>query len=144
MLPGMADRELVGMLRNVSLFKDLSARDLDRLAGNLSERTFEPGHEIAVEGHEGVGFFVIESGEATVSVGGKEISKLGPGDHFGEFALIDRGRRTATVTATSELRCHGMTAWNFRPFVESHAEVAWPLLQTLVARLRDAEARASG
>lgn len=59
------------------------------------------------------------------------------------MALIDRGLRSATVRATSELSCRGMTAWEFRPLVEENPEIAWSLLETLVARLRQAEARAS-
>jgi CRP-like cAMP-binding protein len=137
----MADKELVSTLRTVPLFAGLSDRDLKRLANSLTERTFPAGHEITVEGKEGVGFFVIESGEVSVSRGGEHIRKLGPGDYFGEMAVIDQGPRSASVIADSEVRCRGMTAWSFRPFVESHGEVAWPLLEALVERLRAAEVR---
>lgn len=135
----MADKELVNRLRGVSLFAKLSDKDLKRLAKNLNERTFQPGHEITAEGDEGVGFFLIDSGEVSVSRGGEHVRKLGPGDYFGEMALIDQRPRSATVTADTEVRCHGMTAWSFRPFVEGHGEVAWPLLEALVSRLRQAE-----
>jgi CRP/FNR family transcriptional regulator len=137
----MADKELVSTLRTVPLFSGLSDRDLKRLANSLSERNFPAGHEIAIEGKEGVGFFVIESGEVSVSRGGEHIRKLGPGDYFGEMAVIDQGPRSASVVADSEVHCRGMTAWSFRPFVESHGEVAWPLLEALVKRLREAEVR---
>jgi CRP/FNR family cyclic AMP-dependent transcriptional regulator len=137
----MADKDLVSTLRTVPLFSGLSDKDVKRLANSLSERTFPAGHEIAVEGKEGVGFFVIESGEVSVSRGGEHIRKLGPGDYFGEMAVIDQGPRSASVVAESEVRCRGMTAWSFRPFVESHGEVAWPLLEALVKRLREAEVR---
>ena len=137
----MADKDLVSTLQAVPLFSGLSDRDLKRLAKSLSERTFPAGHEITVEGKEGVGFFVIESGEVSVSRGGEHIRKLGPGDYFGEMAVIDQGPRSASVVAESEVRCRGMTAWSFRPFLESHGEVAWPLLEALVKRLRAAEVR---
>ena len=137
----MADKELVSTLKRVPLFAGLSDRDLKRLANTLSERSFPAGHEIAVEGKEGVGFFVIESGEVSVSRGGAHVRKLGPGDYFGEMAVIDQGPRSASVTADSDVKCRGMTAWSFRPFVESHGEVAWPLLEALVKRLREAEVR---
>ena len=71
------------------------------------------------EGSGGAAFYVIESGEATVFVAGKEYSTLGPGDYFGEIALIDEGARLATITATSELVCYGLTFWDFRPLVEA-------------------------
>src|SRR5919112_3404981 len=139
----MADKDLVSRLRRVPLFAKLTDRDLKRLSNNLSERTFPPGHEITAEGSEGVGFFLIESGEVSVVRGGQHVRKLGPGDYFGEMALIDARPRSATVVAETEVRCQGMTAWSFRPFVEGHGEVAWPLMEALVARLRDAESRPS-
>ena len=96
---------------------------------------------MAGEGKTGAGFFVIESGEATVSVRGDERGKLGPGDHFGEIALIDDGARSATITADSDLHCFGLTSWEFRPLVESNASIAWKLLETLAKRLRAAQQR---
>src|SRR6266702_7826580 len=89
----------------------------------------------------GVGFFVIEHGNATVSLKGEILRTLGPGDHIGEIALIDEGPRSATVTATTDLGCRGMAAWEFRSFVQEHPEVAWELLPVLAARFREAEAR---
>ena len=138
----MADKDLVNRLRQVSLFTKLSDRDLKRLANGLTERTFPAGQEIAAEGREGLGFFLIESGEVSITRRGDHVTKLGPGDYFGEMALIDQGPRSATVVADTEVRCHGMTAWAFRPFVEEHGEVAWPLMEALVTRLRQAESGA--
>ena len=128
-------------LKTVPLFKDLSSRDLKQLAGAMNERTYAPGREITTEGESGLGFFVVADGTATVTVDGTTRRQLGPGDHFGEMALIDGGRRSAQVTAETELTCYGMTAWNFRPFLKDHPDLVWALLQTLVARLREAEAR---
>jgi len=84
-------------------------------------------------------FFVIESGEASVSVRGKQVRTLGRGDYFGEVALIDEGARSATVTASTDVVCHGLTFWEFRPLVQTNATIAWNLLQTLAKRLRSAE-----
>ena len=89
------------------LFSGLGEKERERLAGSFTERTFPAGHEIAVQGKEGVGFFVIESGEVSVSRGGEEIRKLGPGDYFGEMALIDQGPRSATVVAETECAAAG-------------------------------------
>lgn len=138
----MAD--VVEAIRRVPLFEGLPRKELERVAGNLAERTFPQGETITVEGEGGVGFFVIEEGAATVSVGGEEVRTLGPGDYFGDIALIDKGPRSATIVATTELRCHGMTAWQFRPLVQTHPEIAWPLLEALAGKLREAEARAGG
>jgi len=127
------------LLQRVPLFADFDRGDLQRLARSFKERTFAAGTTVADEGHAGAGFFVIESGEATVSVRGTERGKLGPGDYFGEIALIDDGARSATVTADSELRCYGLTSWEFRPLVEGNASMAWKLLETMAKRLRAAQ-----
>jgi CRP/FNR family cyclic AMP-dependent transcriptional regulator len=129
-------------LGRVPLFAGIKPKELRRLADRMSERTFPEGHTITAEGRGGVGFFVIEGGNASVSIRGAIVRTLGPGDYFGEIALIDNGPRSATIVATTDLRCRGMTAWEFRPFVQEHPEVAWPLLETLVARLRESEQRA--
>jgi CRP-like cAMP-binding protein len=126
-------------LGRVSLFSGVKPRDLKRLGRRMQERNFSEGETITVEGERGLGFFVIEDGNATVSRDGKVLRNLGPGDFFGEVALIDSGPRSATVIASTDLKCRGMTAWEFKPFVEEHPDVAWALLQTLVGRLREAE-----
>ena len=126
-------------LRRVPLFSGVKPKELKKLDRRMTERTFNEGDAITTEGHSGIGFFVIEDGNATVSIGGKIIRTLGPGEHFGEVALIDSGPRSATVVATTDLRCRAMSAWEFKPFVEEHPEVAWALLETLVGRLREAE-----
>jgi CRP/FNR family cyclic AMP-dependent transcriptional regulator len=126
----------VETLRRVALFADLDDGELARLADEFKERTFPPGASVVSEGASGAAFFVITDGEATVTVGGEERARLGAGDHFGEIALLDEGVRSATVTAETELRCYGLTPWDFRPFVEDHPEVAWKLLQALARRLR--------
>ena len=127
-------------LRKVPLFAGLSDADLERLARQMKERRFPAGSAVTSEGAGGAGFFVIIDGNATVVVGDEERASLGPGDHFGEIALIDEGMRSASITANTDLLCYGMTAWEFRPFIEEHPDVAWVMLQTLARRLRDAQA----
>jgi CRP/FNR family cyclic AMP-dependent transcriptional regulator len=131
-------------LKRLPLFAGVNDRDLGRLAKVMSERTFAEGEAVTTEGKSGIGFFVIEDGNATVSVKGEILRTLGPGDHLGEIALIDEGPRSATVVATTDLRCRGMAAWEFRSFVQEHPEVAWSLLQTLAARFRETQERAAG
>ncbi len=101
----------------------------------MKGRSLEPGETIAVEGEQGVGFFVIESGTARVSVGGEDRRTLGPGDYFGEIALISKAPRSATVTAETPVRCWGLTSWEFRPIVQANATVAWSLLESLAKML---------
>jgi CRP/FNR family transcriptional regulator len=134
--------DLAESLARVPLFAGLGKKELKRLAGQLTERTFAEGDAIATEGQTGVGFFLIEAGSAEVSIDGEAIRTLGPGDHFGEIALIDEGPRSATVIAATDLRCRGMSSWEFRPLVQESPEIAWPLLQALTRYVRDARARA--
>ena len=74
-------------------------------------------------------------GSASVTVGGRDIRKLGVGDWFGEMALLQAaGRRTATVTADTDLRCVGMTSWAFKSFLAGHPEAAWQVIETMAQR----------
>lgn len=131
------------LLKSVPIFSDLGDAELERIARSFRDRTFAAGQEVVTEGRGGVGFFVIEDGEAAVSVHGEERRTMGPGDYFGEVALIDEGPRTATITAKTDLKCWGLTPWDFRPLVETHAEIAWQLLQRFAKRLREVEAKAT-
>jgi CRP-like cAMP-binding protein len=129
----------VDALRRVPLFAGLDKREVEQIARLFKERRFSEGETVAKEGLGGAAFFLIDSGEATVTVGGKERATLNPGDYFGEIALIDEGARSATVTASSELVCYGLTLWEFRPLVENNAAIGWKLLQSLAQKLRAAE-----
>ena len=128
----------VEVLQRVPLFADLDRRELQQIAELFKERRFPQGETVMKEGLGGATFFVIESGEATVTAGGFERARLRAGDYFGEIALIDEGARTATVTAATELACYGLTLWEFGPLVRENGEIGWKLLQTLAARYRDA------
>ena len=119
----------------------LSKKDLGRLANNAHERTFPAGTVLTEQDETGVTFGVIVDGQAAVSVHGRPARTLGPGDYFGEMALIDHSYRSATITAETDLHCLMFTAWVFRPFALEHPEVAWVLLELMVQRVRDAEAR---
>ena len=131
------------LIRQVPLFANLSKSEMQGLSSSMKERQFDEGDTIAAEGATGVGFFIIDEGEATVTVQGREVRTLKHGDYFGEVALIDDGARTATITAKTPLKCYGITSWEFRPLVEDNAKLAWTMLQTIARRLRDAEQRAT-
>ncbi|WP_119271162.1 PEP/pyruvate-binding domain-containing protein [Taklimakanibacter deserti] len=137
--PGPPPRDPVTALRRVQLFADMDRRQAEQIARVVKQRRFAKGETVIMEGSGGAAFFFIESGEAKVSRKGVEIATLGPGDHFGEIALIDGGPRSATVTAMSDLVCYGITFWEFRPLVEMNGTMAWKLLQALAKRLRAAD-----
>jgi CRP-like cAMP-binding protein len=128
----------VEVLRRVPLFADLSPEELQQIALLFKERDFEAGETIVQEGSGGSAFYVIEAGEATVSIHGTPHSRLGAGDFFGEIALIDDGTRMATITAATRLDCYGLTYWDFRPLVEANGVIGWKLLQRMAMMLRDA------
>jgi CRP-like cAMP-binding protein len=129
------------LLRNVRLFSDLDERDLQSLAEEFNERRFSAGDKIALEGEGGLMFFVVESGELNVEVHGAPVATMGPGSSFGEIALIDRRPRTATVSASSDVKAYGLPVFVFRPFVEARPQVAWKLLEAMADRLAAAESR---
>jgi CRP/FNR family cyclic AMP-dependent transcriptional regulator len=130
------DSTLVQLLGNVKLFQNVEQKELQRIAGSFKERTFQAGDVIAAEGSSGIGFFVIETGTAKATHGELVIADLGPGASFGEVALIDEGPRSATVTAETELKCWGLSAWEFRPLAETNATVAWNLARIVAGYVR--------
>lgn len=129
------------LILGVPLFSDLDDKTIERLAGEFIERHFDEGVAIATEGVDGLNFFIVASGEASVTVQGNAVATLGPGSSFGEVALVDKSARSATVTATSPMVAYALPVWSFRPFVEQRPELAWKLLQTLAGMLRAAQSR---
>jgi CRP/FNR family cyclic AMP-dependent transcriptional regulator len=129
------------LIRGVPLFSDLDDKTVERLSNEFVERHFDTGAAIATEGVDGLNFFIVASGEATVSVQGNEVGTLGPGSSFGEVALVDKSARSATVTAATPMVAYALPIWSFRPFVEERPALAWKLLETLAERLRTAQLR---
>jgi CRP-like cAMP-binding protein len=128
------------VLQKVDIFSSLEDNEAKKIAPLFKERHYSAGEAMAEEGQHGIGFFVIESGSAKVTVGGEERATLGPGSHFGEIALIDDGARTATVTAESDVTAHVLVAWDFRPLVKEDADLGWGLLQGMAKILRQQRA----
>ena len=123
-------------LKRVPLFSDLDSRQLKKLADQFRERTLEPGTSVVQEGTmSGVGFFVVAEGEATVTRDGMELATLGPGDYFGELALISERERSATVTAKTKVRALEIPFWDFRDFAHANPDVTWKLLQHVLEML---------
>jgi CRP-like cAMP-binding protein len=127
----------LAVLQRVPLFADLSPQELQQIAMLFRECDFEAGTTILQEGSGGAAFYVIEAGEALVSITGTPHSTLTTGDYFGEIALLDEGPRMATITAATRLDCWCLTASDFRTLVEANGVIGWKLLQRMAMILRD-------
>ena len=126
-------------LKPEGLFAGMSPGDLKKLAKGMREVRHPQGAEIMIRGKEGVGFLVILEGEANVTTSDGRHRKLGPGDYFGEMALLDHQGRSAEVSAATDLVVAAVTEWGFKGFLADNPEISYRLLQTLSRRLREAE-----
>jgi CRP-like cAMP-binding protein len=124
------------VLKKVPLFSGLDNRELEQIAASMRERRVSAGDVFLEQGAGGAGFFVVEEGQADVTVDGNPVGSIGPGDYFGEIALLTGSDRTATVTAKTDMLCYGMTPWDFKPLVESNSAIAWKLLTAMAQKLR--------
>jgi CRP/FNR family transcriptional regulator, cyclic AMP receptor protein len=129
----------IDVLRDVPLFKSCTEKELTKIASLVDEIEMPAGRTLAVEGRPGRECFVIADGEAVVTLHGDEIARLGPGDVFGEMALIDHGPRSATVRAESPMRLFVLDPRNFSTLLARHRNVARKVLQAVVERLRTTE-----
>jgi CRP-like cAMP-binding protein len=127
-------------LRDIPFFATLSEADLDGVLQVGAPASFQPGQAIVEEGQPGDAMFVVVSGDAEVDVGGR-FHRLGPGDFFGEMALIASKRRSATVKATTQVEALRIPADGFRSFLMEHPAIALAMLEALVERLGEVQAR---
>jgi CRP/FNR family cyclic AMP-dependent transcriptional regulator len=132
-------KERLERLGSVRLFEGLSKTDLKHVNEIAKIVQHSEGHTIISKGDPTAGFQLILDGQARVSRGGRTVARLGPGEFYGEMALIDQGARTATVTATTPMTVLAIAGWDFRPLVKSRPEMAWKLLVHLTCRLREAQ-----
>ncbi|HEX6230765.1 MAG TPA: cyclic nucleotide-binding domain-containing protein [Actinomycetota bacterium] len=132
----MSQHDVAAKLGRVPIFSECSRRELAIIAHAAKEVSHKEGTLIAREGERGIGLFLILEGECKVTIGGKTKAKLGPGDFFGEVALLDGGPRTATVTATTPVRLIGITGWVFRGLLMEHPSIALKTLEAVAGRLR--------
>jgi CRP-like cAMP-binding protein len=126
---------------HAKLFQDLDAKEVQRIGARMREVDHSAGSEIVTAGAGGVGFLVILAGEVEVRVPNGRTRALGPGDHFGEIALLTEDPRSATIVAKSDVKLAGLTAWDFKPFLLDHPEVAYRIAQNLARIVPEAEAR---
>ena len=127
-------------LKDAKLLKGIPDSEVHSIEKQVKTVTHPAGHEIVVRGEGGVGFMIITEGTVSVKTVTGKTRKLGPGDSFGEMALLDHEGRSATITADTDVTMASIPEWNFKPFLREHPEVAYRLLQTMSRRVRQAEA----
>lgn len=127
------------VLAAIPLFQGLSKRELRRVLAESQEERFREGREIVTQGSSGGRFFVITSGRATVSKRGRKIASLRPGDYFGEISILDKGPRSATVKAETEMWVRSISSWNFLSLLEEEWPMTRKILLALCQRIRDLE-----
>jgi CRP/FNR family cyclic AMP-dependent transcriptional regulator len=126
-------------IKQAKLFEGLPASEVRSIEKQMKTVNHPAGHEIVVRGENGVGFMVILDGTVSVSTVQGKTRKLGPGDSFGEMALLDQEGRSATIKADTDVSLATIPEWNFKPFLKEHPEVTYRLLQLLSQRVRQAE-----
>jgi CRP/FNR family transcriptional regulator len=126
-------------VKQAKLFKGLPDSELRSIEKQMKKVHHPAGHEIVLRGDNGVGFMVILDGNVTVDTIQGKSRKLGPGDSFGEMALLDQEGRSASIKADTDVELATIPEWNFKPFLKEHPEVTYRLLQLLSQRVRQAE-----
>jgi CRP/FNR family transcriptional regulator, cyclic AMP receptor protein len=126
-------------LKQAKLFEGVPDGELRSIQNQMKMIHHPAGREILVRGEGGVGFMVIMDGTVGVETVQGRMRKLGPGDSFGEMALLDHEGRSATVRAETDVTLATIPEWNFKPFLLEHPEIAFRMLQTLSQRVRLAE-----
>ncbi len=132
----------VEMLKVSPIFDALSKKQLESIAATSRILSLSASDAIIQEGEDrSIGFYVLASGTAEVTKDGAVVATYGPGDYFGEIALLsDDTARTATVTATSDAEVLGLTKWDFRALVSSEPDIAVQVMGELARRLAETEA----
>lgn len=131
----MADPR-IAQLQRVPLFAHCGPKELAFIVTQVEELDFPAGKELCREGQSGGDFFIILTGSAVVSRGGKELNRLGKDDFFGEIALLDHGPRTATVVTDAPTHCLVLGPQQFHSVLQQRAEIATAVFAAVAARLR--------
>ena len=125
---------------SIPLLAVLKPRAREQVLRNAREQQYRPGEVVVKEGAPATHLYMIVSGTAVVEMRAQgEVGRIGPGEFFGELALIEEHGRTATVKAETELTTLVISAWEFRASLEEHPEMAVPMLHTIISRLHRRE-----
>ena len=128
------------LLKQTGLFSSCTDKELESVMVTAKERSFDTGEVIIREGDPGLGFYLLLEGTAEVRKGGKAVAELGPGDYFGEMALLlEDTPRTADVVATSKANCLVITQWDLRALISTHPDIGMKIMNELAIRLSGTE-----
>jgi CRP/FNR family transcriptional regulator, cyclic AMP receptor protein len=125
----------IDLIKRVPLFGSASKSELEEIASLADEIDLPEGRQLIREGDTGREFFVLIEGSAEVERGGKKVASIGPGDFFGEIALIAKTPRNATITTTSPVRALVITDRAFRQLLDHSPQIAVGVLNALAERL---------
>ncbi|HVW81161.1 MAG TPA: cyclic nucleotide-binding domain-containing protein [Mycobacteriales bacterium] len=136
----MGDRDSpLDLLSRIPLFRGCTKDELRHIDRAATRVDYAPGQLICREGEVGRELIMIIDGEASIDRGGVEIARVGPGAFIGEMSLLDGGPRSATITATSEVRALALATREFWQVIDEVPAIAHRLLTTLAERLRAAD-----
>jgi CRP-like cAMP-binding protein len=124
------------LIASVELFKGFSKKDLKLLHAQLKEDWFNAGDDIISAEDEPGRFYIVTEGRASVVVDGEVVRTLGPGDYFGEMALLDNAPRSATVRAETQVKTQWLSRMQFLSLLEENWSMAKVVLADLCARIR--------
>ena len=136
----LTKNEKIELLRRIPLFAECTKAELIEVAISADEREAATAQDLTQQGQRGQEFFILVEGSVTVRRSGRKLADLGPGDWFGEIAILTYKRRTATVTATSPVRLLVISDRAFRRVVETSPRIALKVLRNVAERL-DHDAR---
>ena len=128
-------------LGRVPIFASCTAEEIAAIAGVAQEGFFQPGQIIVTQGTPGQAFYMITRGRVEILRDGHSLGAFGPGDFFGEMALLDSAPRSATIRAIDDVGCLMLSSWDFKALLERHPSIAIKLLEVLSRRLRVTDER---
>lgn len=126
-------------LASIPLLAVLNKRARQQVLFTAREAHYAAGQPVVREGDPATVLYLTVDGHASVEQDGRKVGRMGPGEFFGELALIEEHGRTATVVAEDELDCLVISAWEFKASLEEHRAMAIPMLNTMIARLHRIE-----
>jgi CRP/FNR family cyclic AMP-dependent transcriptional regulator len=136
----MDQKKILPLLKRTPIFANTSESSLKTMLKSAVERTVEAGKKLVEKGERGTGFYLILEGRAEVISDSEKLAEFGPGNFFGELAVIDGAPRTADVVALSDTKCVVVSQWAMRSIISTHPEIALSMLEELVRRLRATDA----